>query len=116
MENNIKESNDNLNKNSSSRNDNNIINITAVVTQIYLSINDKKNQECKSKCTSMILDFIDAPQDVGEIVFKNYYTYTISVLVMKISYADPNRLKKWYIAIEKKVFKIDISIMYLIKN
>lgn len=93
-----------LSKNSSSDNINNSINFGATVTQIYLNINDKEEQEYKSKCTSMVLEFGETPQDVNEIYFKNYYTYTISVLVMKISYNDPKRLKKWYIAIEKKVY------------
>lgn len=93
----------NLNKVSSSENDQNSIKFGTLVTHIYLCIKDKENADYKSKCISMILDFSDTPQDVSEISFKNYYTYTVSVLLMKISYNDPNRYKKWYIAIEKKV-------------
>lgn len=108
MENNI----DNLkiiNKKNSSDSNNNSINFGATVTHIYLSMDDKEKQEYKPKCTSMVLEFDDKPQDVNEIYFKNYYTYIISVLVMKISYNDPKKFKKWYIAIDKKVYKIFIN-------
>lgn len=99
----ISESHVNLNNVSSSEKDKNSIHFGTIVTQIYLCIKDKENANYKSKCISMILDFSDTPQDVSEISFKNYYTYTVSVLLMKVSYNDPNRYKKWYIAIEKKV-------------
>lgn len=82
------------------------INFRVTVTPIYLSINDKENKKYKSKCTAMVLDFCDIPQDVDEIFFKNYYTHTISILIMKISCTDSDRLKKWYIAIEPKVQEI----------
>lgn len=89
-----------------SESENNYINFKSTITPIYLCINDKKIKTYKSKCMAMILDFSDIPQDVGAIFFKNYYTYSISILVMKISYTDSDRLKKWYIAIEPKVQKI----------
>lgn len=96
----------NLNKVSCSENDQNSINFGTIVTQIYLCIKDKENTNYKSKCICVILDFGDTPQDVSEISFKNYYTYTVSVILMKVSYTDPNRFKKWYIAIEKKVLTV----------
>lgn len=73
------------------------------VVPIYLSIHNKDDPQHKSKCISMILDFNNNPQNVGKISFKNYYTYTMAVLVEKILHNDPNKLKKWYVAIEKKV-------------
>ncbi|XP_026823410.1 uncharacterized protein LOC113561282 [Rhopalosiphum maidis] len=81
----------------------NSIEFGANVLPIYLNINDQKNPDYNPKCTAMILDFGSTPQDVGEICFKNYYTYIISVLVMKISNTDPKKIKKWYIAIRQKV-------------
>lgn len=83
--------------------DHNLIKFGATVVPIYLSINDKENKEYRSKCTSMTLDFGDIPQMFTTISFKNYYTYTISVLVMKESNTNSEGLKKWYIAIDKKV-------------
>lgn len=83
--------------------DQNSIHFRGIITPINLSINDKENKKYRSKRMVMELDFNDKPQDIGEIFFKNYYTHTISILVMKISYTDPDRLKKWYIAIEQKV-------------
>jgi len=83
----------------------------ATVIPIYLNVNDQKNPDYNPKCTAMILDFGSTPQDVGGIYFKNYYTYIISILVMKISNTDSNRLKKWYIAIRQKVAHIYIIII-----
>lgn len=84
----------------------NSIEFGATVIPIYLNINDQKNPGYNPKCTAMILDFGSTSQDVGEINFKNYYTYIISILVMKISNTDPKKLKKWYIAIRQKVVHI----------
>jgi len=107
MENYIFELNSNLSiVNSSSENNQNSIEFGATVIPIYLNINDQKNPDYNPKCTAMILDFGSIPQDVGEIYFKNYYTYIISILVMKISNTDSKRLKKWYIAIRQKVVHI----------
>lgn len=79
------------------------VHFEVTVVPIYLSIHDKNNPQYKSKCLSMILDFNDTLQDISRISFKNYYTYTIAVLVEKILHNDPNRSKKWYVAIDKKV-------------
>lgn len=103
METSINESNAKWNTMSSSEYDQNLIDFGATVTPIYLSITDKENKEYRSKCTSMTLDFGDIPQIFTTISFKNYYTYTISVLIMKVSYTDSDGLKKWYIAMDKKV-------------
>ncbi|XP_025207198.1 nicolin-1-like [Melanaphis sacchari] len=103
MENYIYELNSNLCiQSSSAENSHNSIEFGATVIPIYLNINDQKNPGYNSKCIAMILDFGSTSQDVGEIYFKNYYTYIISVLVMKTSNTDPKRLKKWYIAIKQK--------------
>lgn len=102
MEMNINESNGNWNKSCLSKNKNNYVNFGANVAPIYLSLDNKENPQYKSKCISMILDFSDS-QDVGEIFFKNYYTYTISVFVMKSSHNNENKCKKWHLSIEKKV-------------
>lgn len=105
MENNISEPSDNRKKIDSPQNVHNYINFETTLQQIYLKQNDK-NQKYQSKCNSLTLDFRDLPYDVGEITFTNYYTYTVSVLIMKkISYTDSNGLKKWFIAIKEKVFK-----------
>lgn len=107
MENYIYELNSDLSiVSSSSENNQNSIEFGATVIPIYLNINDQKNPDYNPKCTAMILDFGSIPQDVGEIYFKNYYTYIISILVMKISTTDSKRLKKWYIAIRQKVVYI----------
>jgi len=81
----------------------NSIEYEVTVTPIYMNINDQKNPDYKPKCTAMILDFGSIPQNISKIYFKNYYTYIISVLVMKISNTDSQNLKKWYIAIKEKV-------------
>jgi len=107
MENYIYELNSDLSiVSSSSENKQNSIEFGATVIPIYLNINDQKNPDYNPKCIAMILDFGSIPQDVGEIYFKNYYTYIISILVMKISTTDSKRLKKWYIAIRQKVVHI----------
>lgn len=79
------------------------VHFEATVVPIYLSIHDKNNPQYKSKCISMILDFNDTSQNISRISFKNYYTYTIAVLVEKCLHNDPNRSKKWYVGIDKKV-------------
>lgn len=94
----------------SSENDYNFVKFGANITPIYLSIKDKENPKYRSRCNSMTLDFGDASIDVHEIIFKNYYTYAISMLVMKTSCTDSNRFKKWYIAIQKKVLLIDLIV------
>lgn len=88
---------------SSAENNHNSIVFGATVIPIYLNINDQKNPDFNPKCTAMTLDFGSISQDVGEIYFKNYYTYIISVLVKKISNTDSKKFKKWYIAIRQKV-------------
>lgn len=85
-------------------NNSNSINFKAVVTHIYLSIKHKENQKYKSKCMSMVLDFGETSHDVQEILFKNYYTYTIAVYVMKTSYNNRQKMRKWYLAVETKVY------------
>lgn len=94
-----------LNKIISAENNNNsnFINFEVIVTHIYLSIKDKENQEYKSKCMSMVLDFGETSHEIKEILFKNYYTYTIGVFVMKTSYNN-RKTRKWYLAVETKVF------------
>lgn len=88
---------------SPAENPHNYIEFGATVRPIYLNINDQENPDYNPKCTAMVLDFGRTPQDVGEIYFKNYYTYTVSVLVTKISNTD-SKLQKWYIALKQKVF------------
>lgn len=88
-------------------NNNDSIDYSSTIRHIYLNLNDEKNINYKSKCTFMIIDFGEQSQDVGEVFFQNYYTYTVSVLVMKISNADPNGLKMWYTSIRKKVVHIE---------
>ncbi|CAH1726309.1 nicolin-1-like [Aphis gossypii] len=103
MENYIYELNSHLCMRSSpAENSPNSIEFGATVIPIYLNINDQNNPGYNPKCTAMILDFGSTSQDVDEINFKNYYTYIISILVMKISNTDPKRLKKWYIAVRQK--------------
>jgi len=94
-----------INEMDSSENDYNSIKFGATITPIYLSIKDKNNPKCRPGCNSMTLDFNDASQDVCKIIFRNHYTYEISVLVMKISCTTSNGLKKWYVAIQKKVLQ-----------
>jgi len=101
------------NEMNSSENNYTSIKFGATVTPIYLNIKDKKNPKCRSGCNSMTLDFSDASQDVCKIIVKNYYTYAISVLVMKISNTDSNRLKKWYVAIQEKVLQTGLVIKYI---
>lgn len=104
MENYIYELNSDLSMGSSSaENNHNSIVFGATVIPIYLNINDQKNPDFNPKCTTMTLDFGSTSQDIGEIYFKNYYTYIISVLVKKISNTASKKLKKWYIAIRQKV-------------
>ncbi|XP_016660346.2 nicolin-1-like [Acyrthosiphon pisum] len=93
---------------SSAENNHNSIEFGATVIPIYLNINHQKNPDYNPKCTAMILDFGSIPQDVGEIYFKNYYTYIISILVMKISNNDSKRSKKWYIAIRQKKLRNNV--------
>lgn len=102
MENNVDNLNENRCKNPQEYN-HNLISFRTTLTPLYLSINDKENFEYTTKCSSMVLDFNDVPQDVNEIHFTNYYTYTVSILIMRISNTDPKRLKKWYMAIKQKV-------------
>lgn len=90
---------------SDENNNSNSINFTVVATNIYLSIKDKENEEYKSKCMSMVLDFGGTSHDVHEILFKNYYTYTIAVFVMKTSYNNRKKTRSWYLAVETKVHK-----------
>lgn len=85
MENNINEINSLLENNCNS------INYSSNIRYIYLNLNDEKNINYKSKCTSLTIDFGEITQSVDEIFFKNYYTYEVSVLVMKIS----NRLQQF---------------------
>lgn len=99
MENNIDKSNGNWNNINSTGYDHNSIAFGIILRPLYTSINDKEILKCKS----MTLDFNNIPQNISKIYFKNYYTYTVSVLIMRISNANPNRLKKWYIAIKQKV-------------
>lgn len=103
MENNIDNSNGNWCNISSAECDHNSIIFRVILTPLYLSINDKENPKYKSKCNSITLDFNDLPQNVNEIHFKNYYTYTVSVLIMRKLNTHPNMLKKWYVAIKQKV-------------
>jgi len=99
---------------SSTENNHTSIEFGATVIPIYLNINDQKNPDYNPKCTAMILDFGSTPQDVGEIYFKNYYTYIISILVMKKLSTDSKRLKKWYIAIRQKVAHIFRNFIILV--
>lgn len=103
MEVNTYESKDIWNTVNSLENDQSLINFKSSITKLDPMINDKEKLKNKSKCIAMTLDFNGTPQDLDTIVFKNYFTYTISVLVMKIADTNANRLKKWYIAIKKKV-------------
>jgi len=64
---------------------------------------DKNNPMYQSKCHAMTLYFDNISVDVSEIIFKNYYTYEISVLVLKIFPKDPFEEEEWDIAIPKKV-------------
>lgn len=96
----------NFEKTSSLEDSHDSISFSSTIRHIYLSLNDEKNISYKSKCTSMTIDFGEKSQDIGEIFFKNYYTHIVSVLVMKMSNTEPNRLQKWYTSIKKKVMWI----------
>jgi hypothetical protein len=101
MENHLNERN--VERNSSLNNNYNLINYSSTVRHIYLSLNDENNSNYKSKCTSITIDFSEISQDVSEVLFKNYYTYEVSVLVKKILNTDPSNSKMWHVSIKKKV-------------
>lgn len=108
MENNIDKSNGNWNNINSTGYNHNSITFGIILRPLCTSINNTEILKCKS----MTLDFENIPQNVSKIYFKNYYTYTVSVLIMRISITNPNRLKKWYIAIRQKVMLTDLIVFF----